>query len=156
MWKEIGNESGKARRASDIKRQRNKVVIWKHPRPLFGLREGWPSHWAFELVGKGVLEALSPGRRRPARKGMALVSMRWASGAASGVWGQMCFCYSCRSVSLSSWHHSALHSFQHRGDSSLPLRSEVIYHSQNLGGRIPLYQTEAKPSLWPSMRRCWL
>lgn len=160
MRKEIGREFGKAGRASDIKEkgrggcmEASKTTVQSKG----GLTKSQGSP-APKLVRKGVSEPMSPERGQAQSPHRALSQGR---GSLQGCVFSVnegdfrCSSFSFRRyVSMSSWHHSALHSSQHRSDSP-PLGYEVIYHPPNLGGRIPLHQMEAtKPSHWLSMRRC--
>lgn len=164
MWKEIGREFGKAGRASEVNlksgpvKGRGENVGWKHPRPLFILREGWQSCWEFlepKLANKGVPESWV------FQEGVRLKAPAAASHLRGSLWsawfwhqhggfqvlqlGSKVSCApsrSCRrSVSMSSSCHNASQSSWH-AEMTVYHSNEVIYYPLNLGGRVPLHQTE--------------
>ena len=58
VWK--GWESFRGQSKSGPVKGRGENVGWKHPRPLFSLREGWQSCWEVlepKLANKGVPES---------------------------------------------------------------------------------------------------
>lgn len=109
-----------------------------------------PGSPAPKLVGKGVPEPMSPGRgstwaqwEGSLRRDMALVSLKWASDATSGVRVQLCLPQELQEVFGFVLMAPQCLTQQHRDDSP-PLRSEVILSFPKLGRQDPSISNKTK------------